>query len=148
MSAHAGASLILSAEDDLDDRLFIREAIRKLADAPEVRFVGDGRELLDYLRRAGPWRDPASSPRPDLVLLDLNMPRLSGREALPMLKGDPALRLLPVVVLTTSDDQNDVQACYEAGANAFVTKPSRLAELSRVLEATVAFWLRVARLPE
>jgi CheY-like chemotaxis protein len=145
VQAHARAGLILCAEDDEDDRLFIGEAIARLPEPPEVRFVGDGRELLDYLRHAGRFADPASAPRPDLVLLDLNMPRMTGREALPLLKGDPELRALPVVVLTTSDDPRDVRGCYDAGANAFVTKPSSMSELARVLATTVAFWLGVAR---
>jgi CheY-like chemotaxis protein len=147
MPAHLRAGVILVAEDDADDRLFIGEALARCPGPPEVRFVTDGRELLDYLRRAGPWADPRVSPRPDLVLLDLNMPRMSGREALPVLKGDPATRAIPVVVLTTSDDPSDVRACYEAGANAFVTKPSSTAELARALDAAVTFWLGVAARP-
>ncbi len=136
--------LILVAEDDEDDRLLIGGALARTPAQPDVRYVTDGRELLDYLRRQGRWVEPATSPVPDLVLLDLNMPRVNGREALRALKQDPSLRRLPVVVFTTSEDLRDVQACYEAGANAFVTKPSSLEELSRALAVTADFWLAVA----
>lgn len=139
--------VILVAEDDEDDRLLIGAALARTACPPDVRYVTDGRELLDYLCRRGTWSDPQGSPVPDLVLLDLNMPRMSGRDALCVLKQDPAFRCLPIVVFTTSDDARDVKASYEAGANAFVTKPSTLAELSRALAAIADFWLAVARSP-
>ncbi|MDP2310733.1 MAG: response regulator [Pseudomonadota bacterium] len=136
--------MILVAEDDADDRLLIGTALARTAINPDVRYVTDGRALLDYLRREGPWCEPRSSPRPDLVLLDLNMPRMSGRDGLRVLKQDPALRCVPIVVFTTSDDPRDVETCYDAGANAFVTKPCTIAELTRALAAIVEFWLAVA----
>jgi CheY-like chemotaxis protein len=137
-------AVILAAEDDEDDRLLIELALAHGGPDVDLRFVTDGRELLEYLRREGAWSDPATSPRPDLILLDLNMPRLSGREALRVIKQDGALRSLPVVVWTTSDDARDVRACYEAGANAYVSKPSSIAALSHALSVTTAFWLGVA----
>lgn len=137
-------AVILVAEDDEDDRMLIGHGLALTTPPPDVRYVTDGRELLDYLRREGAWSDPASSPRPDVLLLDLNMPRMSGREALRLLKQDPALRCVPVVVFTTSDDERDVRDCYEAGANAFVTKPCSIAELTVALGTISQFWLGLA----
>lgn len=138
-------AVILVAEDDEDDRGLIGVALARVPSEPEVHWATDGRELLDYLHRRGAWVDPRTSPTPDLVLLDLNMPRVSGRDALVQLKQDPGLRLLPIVVFTTSDDARDVRACYEAGANAFVTKPCSMAELCRAVSAIALFWLDIAQ---
>ena len=99
---HRRRVTILMADDDDDDRLMARDALAEGRAASDLRFVGDGEELLHYLRREGPYADPAAAPRPGLILLDLNMPKVDGREALAAIKGDPALRSIPVVILTTS----------------------------------------------
>src|SRR5947209_16514798 len=103
---------ILMADDDPDDRLMAREAFQEARLANDLRFVEDGAELLDYLRRRGKYADPASSPRPGLILLDLNMPRKDGREALGEIKADPSLRNIRVVVLTTSKAEEDIERAY------------------------------------
>ena len=100
--------MILMAEDDADDRLLVKDALAESRVLNELRFVGDGEELLQYLRHEGRYSDPASSPRPGLILLDLNMPRKDGREALQEIKADPALRRIPVVVMTTSKAEEDI----------------------------------------
>lgn len=116
-------SIILMAEDDADDRLLAKDALTECGMADQLRFVENGEELLDYLSRRNKYADPESSPRPRLILLDLNMPRLDGREALRQIKCDPVLRNIPVVVLTTSKAESDITRIYELGANSFIAKP-------------------------
>src|ERR1700709_2088762 len=115
--------VILMADDDADDRLLTREAFEKNHLANDLRVVGDGVELLDYLKRRGKYADPDSSPRPGLILLDLNMPRKDGREALKEIKEDPRLKNIPIVVLTTSGEEEDILKTYDLGANSFIRKP-------------------------
>lgn len=131
---------ILLAEDDPDDRLFIRRAFKENDVRNNVHEVEDGVELLEYLRGTGG--------RPGLIILDLNMPRKSGREVLREIKTDPSLRSIPVVVLTTSNAESDVLYSYAHGANAYVTKPSSLSGLLETFKRFDAFWLRTATLPE
>jgi len=138
---------ILVAEDDPDDRLLAAEALRESRAGHELRFVSDGEELLDYLRRRGRWADPAQSPRPGLVLLDLNMPRMDGREALAALKADPELRRIPVVVLTTSQAPDDVARSYELGASSFITKPSTFSGLVDTMGVLGRYWMEIVKLP-
>lgn len=138
---------ILVAEDDPDDRLLAAEALRESRAGDELRFVANGEELLDYLRRRGRWADPAQSPRPGLVLLDLNMPRMDGREALAALKADPELRRIPVVVLTTSQAPNDVARSYELGASSFITKPSTYRGLVDAMRVLGRYWMEIVKLP-
>ena len=138
---------ILIAEDDLDDRLLTKEALVEARLSNDLRFVGDGDELLDYLRHRGHYRDPASSPRPGLILLDLNMPRKDGRETLRELKSDPDLRHIPVIVLTTSRSEGDVRRCYELGGNSYITKPTSFNGLVETLIALGKYWLEIAELP-
>lgn len=138
---------ILVAEDDPDDRLLIGRALDLGIRSKELRMVEDGAALLDYLYRRGTYAAAGKAPRPRLILLDLNMPRLSGREALRSIKDDPALRSIPVVVFTTSDADFDVRACYDIGANAFITKPLVFHDLMRIARAIDAFWFTTATLP-
>jgi two-component system response regulator len=135
------------AEDDPDDRLLAAEALREGRGGGELRFVEDGEQLLDYLRRRGRWADPAQSPRPALVLLDLNMPRMDGREALAALKADPELRRIPVVVLTTSRARDDVAVSYDLGASSFITKPSTFGGLVKAMRALGDYWMDIVQLP-
>jgi CheY-like chemotaxis protein len=138
---------ILMADDDPDDRLLARMALERQGMHGVLRTVDDGEELLDYLHRRGAYADPATSPRPHLVLLDLNMPRMDGREALQALKSDPALRQIPVVVLTTSRSDEEVFRSYDLGANSFVTKPVTFDELVAVMQRLDLYWLRTVSLP-
>ena len=136
---------ILIADDDEDDRLMLRDALREARMESDLRFVSDGVELLDYLHRRG--RHGNDAPRPGLILLDLNMPRMDGREALAAIKGDPALRSIPVVVLTTSKDARDVASSYDLGVNAFITKPVTYLGLVEVMKVVARFWLEIVDLP-
>jgi CheY-like chemotaxis protein len=136
---------ILVAEDDPDDRLLARDAFAGNERAVDLRFVADGVELMEYLLRAG--RYPGAAPSPDLVLLDLNLPRKDGREALAEIRAHPDLRRLPVVVLTTSAAPNDIERCYELGANSFITKPSSFEELVALARLIDKYWFGVVGLP-
>jgi CheY-like chemotaxis protein len=148
MSGGDGEALtILMADDDPDDRLLARRALGKHGLAESLRTVADGEELMDYLLRRGPYADPALSPRPSLVLLDLNMPRKDGREALAEMKRDPALRRIPVVVLTTSRSEEEIFRSYDLGANSFVSKPVTFDGLVEVMRTLGIYWLRTVSLP-
>ena len=139
---------ILMADDDEDDRLFAGDALRESRVLNDFRSVENGEELMDYLNRRGKYSDPKSSPRPGLLLLDLNMPRKDGREALAEIKGNPLLRSIPVVVLTTSDTQEDIIRSYDLGVNSFITKPVTFASLVEVMKALSRYWIEIVQLPE
>lgn len=139
--------VILCADDDEDDRLLMREALEASRLANRIEFVVDGVELLDYLHRRGRYADPASSPRPGVILLDLNMPRMDGREALRALKADPELRRIPVVVLTTSRVETDVLASYDIGANSYIVKPVSFESLVEVVRTLGRYWFQIVALP-
>ena len=138
---------ILMADDDPDDRDFARSAMDESRLANELRFVEDGEALLDYLYRRGRYADPKDSPRPGLILLDLNMPRKDGREALREIKGDPSLRHIPVVVLTTSKAEEDILRSYDLGANCFITKPVTFEGLVDVVKVLDKHWFQLVELP-
>lgn len=135
------------AEDDADDRLMTREAFQECRLGNPLQFVADGEELMDYLNRRGPFADTVRYPMPGLILLDLNMPRKDGREALREIKADPALREIPVVVLTTSKAEEDVANSYSDGANSFITKPVSFAALIEVVQTLGKYWLQIVDLP-
>lgn len=140
--------VILMADDDADDRMLTKEALDESRVLNELRFVEDGEELMDYLQRRGRFANPADSPRPGLILLDLNMPKKDGREALKEIKADPDLRRIPVVVMTTSRAEEDIFRSYDFGASSFITKPvtfDRLVELMRTLGE---YWVEFVELPE
>lgn len=139
--------VILLADDDPEDRLLTLRALKRSRLRNEIYTVEDGQELMDYLYRRGPYADPARSPRPGLILLDLNMPRKDGREALQEIKSDSMLRRIPVVVLTTSNAEADMLRSYDLGVNAFITKPVTFEELVRVLQVLGDFWFEIVRLP-
>jgi CheY-like chemotaxis protein len=147
MSTDARRITILMADDDPDDRLLAAEAMRESRVANDLRFVEDGEQLLDYLHRRGPWADPEQSPRPGLVLLDLNMPRMDGREALAAIKADPSLRRIPIVVLTTSRAEADVLRSYDLGANSFITKPVTFGGLVEAMRVLGRYWIEIVELP-
>jgi len=138
---------ILLAEDDDDDYLLTTQAFTENRLANRMLRVRDGLELLDYLRRRGAYENKQAFPDPELVLLDLNMPRLDGREALAEIKRDPELRRLPVVVLTTSRAQEDVVRSYDLGVNSFITKPVAFAGLVDAIRVLGRYWFEVVELP-
>ena len=138
---------LLLADDDPDDRLLARQALEKSRLANDLRCVEDGEELLDYLYRRGKFTDPKQSPRPGLILLDLNMPRKDGREALREIKHDPRLRDIPIVVLTTSKADEDVARTYNLGVNSYITKPVRFAALVEIMKALGKYWFEIVELP-
>ena len=138
---------ILVADDDPDDRMLIEEAFEENRLTNRLDFVEDGEDLLEYLQRRGKWADPESSPRPGLILLDLNMPRMDGREALKRIKADPSLASIPVVVLTTSKQEEDILRTYGLGVNSFITKPVTFEGLLRVTQVLTSYWLEIVQLP-
>jgi CheY-like chemotaxis protein len=139
--------VILLADDDPDDRAFTIRALRQNRLANDVRTVEDGEELMDYLHRRGHYAGEGAAPRPDVILLDLNMPRKDGREALEEIKQDPQLRKIPVVVLTTSEAEQDILQTYDLGVNAFVTKPVTFEGLVNAIRVMSDFWFEIVRLP-
>lgn len=138
---------ILMADDDEDDRLLAKEALEEARVANELHFVVDGEELMDYLHRRGAYQKPETSPRPGLILLDLNMPRKDGREALSEIKSDPSLRRIPVVVMTTSDAEEDLVKSYDLGANSYVRKPVSFDGLVAVMQSLANYWYQIVELP-
>ena len=138
---------ILMADDDPDDCLLVRHALEQSRLAGTLRFVSDGEELLDYLHRHAKCRSDDITLRPDLIFLDLNMPRKDGREALKEIKSDEALRLIPIVVLSTSGVKEDVLESYNLGANSFITKPASFESLCMALETVLAYWFHTVKLP-
>lgn len=138
---------ILLADDDEDDRLLATEALNEARLANQVLSVEDGEELMDYLLRRGRYAEPGAAPRPGLILLDLNMPRKDGREALKEIKADPELRQIPVVVLTTSKAEEDILRTYDLGVNSFITKPVSFEGLVDVMRTLAMYWFKIVRLP-
>jgi two-component system response regulator len=138
----------LYAEDDPDDRLLAEMAHRESGAANPLTFVRDGEEALECLRLTGRYSDQPDTPRPGVVLLDLNMPGIDGRETLRIIRADPAIRRIPVVILTTSAAEADISASYEAGANAYIVKPTAFGGLVRIFAALTTFWFDVSSLPK
>ncbi len=139
--------VILMADDDADDRLLAKDALGECRIENELHFVENGEELLHFLRREGKYASLGGTPKPGLILLDLNMPRKDGREALQEIKSDPLLRAIPVVVLTTSKADSDISRIYELGANSFITKPVSFETLVKVMADLVHYWFELVELP-
>ena len=135
--------VLLIADDDEDDREMTLEALKENFILNDVRFVEDGVELLDYLFRRGSYQDPASSPKPGLILLDLNMPRMDGREALQQIKTHPELRKIPVIILTTSQAEEDILRSYDLGVNCFITKPVSFRDFIEVTKSLGNYWFEI-----
>jgi len=138
---------ILMADDDDDDRMLAKKALRGSRLANDMRFVVDGEDLMRYLRRKPPYANGLGAPRPGIILLDLNMPKMDGREALSEIKADPDLRQIPVVVLTTSRAEEDVVRTYDLGVNSFITKPVTFEGLVEVMQALSRYWFEIVDLP-
>lgn len=137
---------ILIADDDTDDRLFMDRALRQSGYTQTIQFVEDGEDLMNYLRRQGRYTEQ-NAPWPDLLILDLNMPRKNGFQALSEIKDDPKLRRLPVIVMTTSSADEDVIKTYNLGVNSFVTKPFNFNRLVEMVGALKTYWLDTVKLP-
>ena len=139
--------VILLADDDEEDRMLAADALEESRVVNDLRFVEDGDELLDYLYRRGRYSDADSAPTPGLILLDLNMPRKDGREALREIKADPDLRRIPIIVLTTSKAEEDIYRTYDLGANSFITKPVSFEGLVNVMRDIGRYWIEIVELP-
>ena len=142
-----GPIRILMADDDEDDRLMTKEALEEARLLNTIDFVHDGVELIQYLKNESPYEDAGENPRPDLILLDLNMPRKSGREALEEIKADPKLKRIPVVILTTSEADTDIIRSYDLGASSFIVKPVSFDGLVKTMEGLSQYWTQIVRLP-
>ena len=148
MSNETSNLTIIMADDDEDDRFFARDAFEANHLDVDMRFVEDGEELMDYLYQRGKFSAPECAPRPDLILLDLNMPRKDGREALKEIKTAPTLCTIPVVILTTSSADEDIIHTYQLGVNSFITKPVTFPGLVEVIKKMEDYWFQLVKLPK
>jgi two-component system response regulator len=148
MAKNGKPIVILMADDDADDRMLTRDALEESRVLNELKFVEDGEELMEYLHRKGKFADPESSPKPGLILLDLNMPKKDGREALKEIKSDPNLRRIPVVIMTTSKAEEDIYRSYDFGASSFITKPVTFDRLVDLMRALGEYWVEFVELPD
>lgn len=147
MLAKKSVTLVI-ADDDEDDRLLIVEAFRELRLTNPIVEVGDGEELMDYLLHRGKFAGKNGSPVPGLILLDLNMPRMDGREALKEIKSHPDFRRIPVIVLTTSKAEEDIIRSYDIGANSFIVKPVTAEGFIEVIRSLQRYWLEIVEIPQ
>jgi CheY-like chemotaxis protein len=147
MSKEGKMITILLADDDPDDRQLTRDAFAQNRLANELHTVEDGEELMDYLHRRGKHENLKNKALPGLILLDLNMPRKDGREALKEIKADPILRRIPIVVLTTSKAEEDILRSYDLGVNSYVTKPVTFKSLVELIKVLGQYWFEVVELP-
>lgn len=139
--------VILLADDDEEDRMLACDALAESRLSNEISCVTDGEDLMDYLHRRGKYAPPAEAPRPGLILLDLNMPKKDGREALREIKSDPELRQISVVVLTTSKAEEDIYSSYDSGASSFISKPVTFEGLVEVMKGLGRYWFEIVDLP-
>ena len=139
--------VILLADDDEEDLQMTIDALKDSRLGNDLRVTRDGEELMDYLLRRGAYADPADAPVPGLILLDLNMPKKDGREALGEIKTDAALRKIPVIVLTTSKAEEDIFRSYDLGVNSFISKPVTFAGLAEAMKVVGQYWFEIVELP-
>ncbi len=140
--------VILVADDDPDDRMMTQEALEENHIINQIKFVEDGVDLINYLKRNGKFNDPLEYPRPDIILLDLNMPKVDGREALKIIKSDNDLCKIPIIVLTTSKSDIDVVKSYDLGVNCFISKPVTFTRFIEVIRSIGQYWFEIVRLPD
>jgi CheY-like chemotaxis protein len=138
---------VLLVEDNPRDVRLTQRAFVRTGLPHDLRVVRDGDEALAYLRREGAYKEPGTAPRPDVILLDLNLPRMSGHDVIQCLKQDARFKHLPVIVLTTSGRPDDVRLAYEAGANAYLLKPVEFARFTEIMTQLGKFWLETVELP-
>jgi len=148
MSLLRRSPVIVMADDDADDRLLVQEALSEAGIAHNLHFAEDGKTLLEYLKNEGRFSHPQSAPRPELILLDLNMPLKDGREVLRDIRADASLRRIPVVVFTTSKADSDIRQMYDLGANSFITKPAAFADLVLLMRNLAEYWFETVRIPD
>jgi len=148
MSPKKKSIIILVADDDAEDRMLVKEALEENRLKNDLHFVENGEELIDYLHNRGKFTDKDVYPTPGLILLDLNMPKKDGREALKEIKEDPHLRLIPVVVLTTSKAEEDILKTYNLGVSSFITKPVTFSALVDIMKTLSAYWFEIVKLPK
>ncbi|EMR01236.1 response regulator [Cesiribacter andamanensis] len=139
--------VILIADDDAEDRMLIHEALDESRLKNQIQFVENGEELMDYLHNRGKYSKREEYPTPGLILLDLNMPKKDGREALKEIKSDDHLRLIPIVVLTTSKAEEDILRTYDLGVSSFITKPVTFSALVDVMKTLSKYWFEIVELP-
>ena len=147
MSERGRSITILIADDDAEDRLLMVDAFAENYLVNDLRFVTNGEQLMDYLYRRGRYAEPASAPRPGIILLDLNMPKKDGRQALQEIKGNPTLRQIPIVVLTTSRAEEDIFRSYDLGVSSFITKPVTFVALIELVKTLGKYWFEIVELP-
>lgn len=140
--------VILVADDDAEDRMLIQEALEENRIKNSIQFVENGEELMDQLHHRGKYTDREKYPLPGLILLDLNMPKKDGREALKEIKEDEQLRLIPIVVLTTSKAEEDILRTYDLGVSSFITKPVTFTSLVEVMKTLTKYWFEIVELPK
>lgn len=140
--------VILIADDDAEDRMLVKDALEESRLKNNIHFVENGEDLMDYLHHRGAFADKLKYPTPGLILLDLNMPKKDGREALKEIKSDDTLRLIPVVVLTTSKAEEDILRTYDLGVSSFITKPVTFASLVDVMKTLSKYWFEIVELPK
>ncbi|WP_343669405.1 response regulator [Chitinophaga sp.] len=143
----AGKISILIADDDADDQELIKAAFEENSTDYQINFVENGEELLLYLRRGGQYANEMLHPRPHIILLDLNMPKKDGREALKEIKADPLLKSIPVIILTTSMEEKDIAKSYELGVNSYIIKPVTYSGLVEFTSVLSKYWFEIAELP-
>jgi CheY-like chemotaxis protein len=139
--------VILLADDDEEDRMLACDALAESRLSNDITCVTDGEDLMDYLQHRGKYAPPFDAPRPGLILLDLNMPRMDGREALREIKANPELRQISVVVLTTSKAEEDIYSSYDSGASSFISKPVTFEGLVEVMKGLGRYWFEIVDLP-
>lgn len=145
--AGARATTIVMADDDADDRLLVRDAWEQIQTVAKLDFVENGEQLIEYLHRTGRYSILKGRPMPDLILLDLNMPGKDGREALVEIKSDPEFRRIPVIILTTTDAEEEVDRSYQLGVNSFIVKPVSFGSLVSVMKTLSTYWFETVELP-
>lgn len=147
MKANGQPIVFLMADDDPDDRMLTRDAMEESRVLNDLRFVEDGEELMQYLTRQGKYSNPDDSPRPSIILLDLNMPKKDGREALKEIKSNPELRRIPIVIMTTSQSEEDILRSYDLGASSYITKPVTFDGLIALMKTLGQYWVEFVELP-
>jgi CheY-like chemotaxis protein len=147
VSRNRNAITILLVDDDEEDLLMTQQALQESRLGNDLRAAHDGEELMDYLLRRGRYANPSDSPLPGLILLDLNMPKKDGREALAEIKANPDLRTIPVIVLTTSKAEEDIFRTYDLGVSSFITKPVTFAGLVEAMRVLSEYWFEIVELP-
>jgi len=147
MNKEMKSIIMMYAEDDPEDRMLLEDAWEESGLSNELHFVEDGEALMDYLCRRGKYADLTGQPLPGLILLDLNMPKKDGREALGEIKGDPNLRRIPIVVLTTSKEEEDIIRSYDMGVSGFIIKPVTFESLCEMIKCVSKYWFEIVELP-